>query len=51
MQSQSAIRAGPAGSGSLNLRLLGSYLRSGAGLGEPVREGCILAITGECDNA
>jgi len=36
---------------SLNLRLLGSYLRSGAGLGEPVREGCILAITGECDNA
>ena len=28
---------------SLNLRLLGSYLRSGAGLGEPVREGCIRA--------
>src|SRR6476469_7178801 len=51
MPSQSAIYAGRAGSGSLNLRLLGGYLRSGAGLGEPVREGCILAITGECDNA
>jgi len=51
MPSQSAIYAGRAGSGTLNLRLLGSYLRSGAGLGEPVREGCILAITGECDNA
>jgi 4-carboxymuconolactone decarboxylase len=30
---------------------LGRYLRSGAGLGEPVREACILAIARECDNA
>jgi hypothetical protein len=30
---------------------LGSYLRSGAGLSEPVREVCILAIAGECHNA
>jgi 4-carboxymuconolactone decarboxylase len=30
---------------------LGRYLRSGAGLSEPVREVCILAIARECDNA
>jgi len=30
---------------------LDTYLRHGAGLGEPLREVCILAIARECDNA
>jgi 4-carboxymuconolactone decarboxylase len=30
---------------------LGTYLRHGTGLSEPVREVCILAVARECDNA